>query len=197
MKIPNKKYKIIYADPPWAYNESGSGNRVVNSKYKTLQIEEIEKIPVKDISDDNCILFLWVTFPRLKEGIRLIESWGFNYHSLGFNWIKTNKEKRISFFWGMGYYTRQNSEVCLIGIKGKIKPKTNNIHSIVKSKVRNHSQKPDIIRELIIKICGDLPRIELFAREKIEGWDAFGNEVPTSEQKRIIPISQLHGKHNL
>jgi site-specific DNA-methyltransferase (adenine-specific) len=88
----NKKYKIIYADPPWAYNESGSGNRVVKSKYPTMQIEDIIRLPINEIADDDCVLFIWVTFPRLPEGLKVIEEWGFKYKGLAFNWVKKNKK---------------------------------------------------------------------------------------------------------
>jgi len=175
--MSEKKYQIIYADPPWAYNESGSGNRVVHSKYKTMQIEELEKIPLNLIVDEDCILWLWVTFPRLKEGLQLMDAWGFDFKGLGFNWIKMNKKNTNTLFWGMGYYTRQNPEVCLIGRKGKLKPLTRSIHSVIMSPIEWHSKKPNIIREKIVEVCGDLPRIELFAREKTEGWDVWGNEV--------------------
>ncbi len=172
----NKKYQIIYADPPWAYNESGSGNRVVSSKYPTMQIEDICNLNVDLITDENCILFLWATFPRLSEALKLINAWGFEYKGLGFNWIKKNK-KTDSLFWGMGYYTRQNPEICLIGRKGKLAPKVKNVHCVVESKIEEHSKKPAIIRDKIVEICGDLTRIELFARQKTEGWDAWGNEI--------------------
>jgi N6-adenosine-specific RNA methylase IME4 len=171
-----KKYQIIYADPPWAYNESGSGNRVVHSKYPTMQINEIKSLPIKDMSDDNCILFLWVTFPRLPEGLETISAWGFKYKGLAFNWVKTNK-KSDSIFWGMGYWTRQNPEICLIGIKGKIPALSKNTHCVLMDKIDRHSKKPERVRDLIIKICGERPRVELFARQKTEGWDVYGNEV--------------------
>lgn len=180
-----KKYQIIYADPPWAYNESGSGNRVVHSKYPTMQIEGIEKLPIAQLCDINCILFLWVTFPRLPEGLKVIKSWGFKYKSLGFCWVKENKLCN-SLFWGMGYWTRQNPEICLIGLKGKIKPLIKNVHTVILEKIRKHSQKPDIVRKYIVDICGDLPRIELFAREKIEGWTSIGNDVDGMDIKESI-----------
>jgi len=187
MELPNKKYKIIYADPPWAYNESGSGSRVVDSKYTTMQIEDICKLPIKDISDDTCILFIWITFPRLKQGLDVIDLWGFEYYGLGFDWVKTSKNGNPS--WGMGYYTRQNTEVCLIGVKKdktkRIKPLVKNVLSVVHSERREHSRKPDIIKNHIVSICGDLPRIELFARTRTEGWDAWGNEVPKEEQNLL------------
>lgn len=180
IQFPNKKYNVIYADPPWEYKESGSGNRVVSSKYPTMNIEDIKNLPIHTICEDTCILFIWVTFPRLKQGLEVIESWGFEYYGLGFDWVKTNVKSGTPF-WGMGYYTRQNTEICLIGVrknkKHRIKPQARNILSVVHSIKREHSRKPDEIRDCIVKICGDIPRIELFARQKHDGWDCWGNEV--------------------
>ena len=174
----DKKYQIIYADPPWEYKESGSGNRVVKSHYPTMDIDSIKNLPIKDICNETSILFLWVTFPRLKQGIEVIEAWGFEYYGLGFDWVKTSKNGNPS--WGMGYYTRQNTEICLIGVKKKpnrIKPLVRDVLSVVHSERREHSRKPDCIREHIVRICGDIPRIELFARQYADGWDCWGNEV--------------------
>lgn len=174
----NKKYNIIYADPPWEYKESGSGIRVVKAHYPTMSLKELKEIPVKKISEEKSILFMWVTFPRLKQGLELIESWGFEYYGLGFDWVKTSKNGKPS--WGMGYYTRQNTEICLIGVKKKpyrLKPLVRNELSVIHSQREEHSKKPDIIREKIVNICGDLPRIELFARQQVQGWDCWGNEV--------------------
>ena len=173
-----KKYKIIYADPPWAYNESGSGSRVVSAHYQTMQIEDICNMPISEICEENSILFIWTTFPRLFQANLVINSWGFKYKSLGFCWVKKNRD--FSNFWGMGYYTRQNPEVCLIAVRGKYKPLVHNVHSVVESKIERHSKKPDAVRDLIVKVCGDVPRIELFARQRVEGWDAWGNEIPGS-----------------
>lgn len=178
--FPNKKYQIIYADPPWEYKESGSGNRVVDAHYPTMNINDICNLPVKDICEDTSILFMWVTFPRLEQGLQVIKAWEFEYYGLGFDWVKTNKNSD-SPFWGMGYYTRQNTEICLVGVKKdkskRIKPQVRNILSVIHSKKREHSRKPDEIRDNIVKICGDIPRIELFARQKFDGWDSWGNEV--------------------
>ena len=174
-----KKYNIIYADPPWEYKESGSGSRVVNAHYPTMNIEEIKKLPIKDISAETSILFIWCTFPRLEQGLEVIKAWGFKYYGLGFDWVKTTKNGTPA--WGMGYYTRQNTEVCLIGVKEdktkRLKPLVRNILSVIHSPRREHSRKPDVVRDNIVEICGDLPRIELFARCKTKGWDVWGNEV--------------------
>lgn len=175
----DKKYNIIYADPPWEYKESGSGSRVVKAHYATMTIEEIKQMPIEKISDEKSILFMWVTFPRLEQGMEVIKAWGYQYYGLGFDWVKTSRNGNPS--WGMGYYTRQNTEICLIGVKKdkskRIKPLVRNILSVIHSERREHSRKPDEIRDKIVQICGDLPRIELFARQHADGWDCWGNEV--------------------
>ena len=175
----NKKYDVIYADPPWEDKDSGSGSRVVSSKYPTMNVLELLDLPIDDISKDNCLLFCWVTFPRLLEGIQIIKGWGFDYKGLAFNWVKKNI-KTDSWFWGMGHYTRQNPEVCLIGRKGKFDSKSSSVHSVIDLPIERHSKKPDIIRTKIEEITGkDTKKIELFAREFVDGWDCWGNEVDT------------------
>ena len=176
--FPDKKYSIIYADPPWSYkvwSKKGLG-RSAESHYPTMSKKDIQELPVQDISEDDCILFLWVTAPCLLEGIELIEKWGFKYKTIGFNWVKRNK-KASSWFWGMGYWTRANSELCLIATKGNIKRISAKVHQVIDTPVQRHSQKPDEVRKRIVQLIGDKPRIELFAREKTEGWDVWGNEV--------------------
>ena len=178
----NKKYNIIYADPPWQYNDKMKmkgvhGNiRGAESFYRTMSLENIKELPVKDISEDNSILFMWVTMPFLKDCFEVIKSWGFNYKTCGFCWVKKTKNGKNHL--GMGHYTRGNAELCLIGIKGKkMKFKTRSLSQIVESQIREHSRKPDEVRNKIVELCGDMPRIELFARKTVEGWDCWGNEV--------------------
>lgn len=175
------KYNIIYADPPWEYKESGGGNRgTAGLPYTTMSTKDICDLPINDISADTSILFIWATFRKLKECLNVIDAWGFEYYGLGFDWVKTNKKSNTPV-WGMGYYTRQNTEICLIGVRKnkskRIKPLVRNVLSVVHSQRREHSQKPDEIRDYIVNICGNLPRIELFARQKIDGWDSWGNEI--------------------
>lgn len=171
------KYNIIYADPPWKYGDShnlgGAGK-----KYDLMSIEDLCNLPIKDITADNCVLFLWVTYPFLQEGLDLIKAWGFTYKTIGFQWIKTTTNGKL--FWGMGNWTRANSEPCLIAIKGKPKALVHNIHQVIMEPMTKHSQKPAIIRDKIVQLCGDLPRIELFARTKISGWHVWGNEIESS-----------------
>jgi N6-adenosine-specific RNA methylase IME4 len=178
--LPDKKYNIIYADPPWKYNARNNSNTTfglgAGGHYKLMTMEEIMEIPVQDIAADNCAMFLWCTFPYLDKQIQLFNHWGFKYRTLGFSWMKTNP-KNVRPFFGIGYYTKSNCEVCLLGIRGKMKPVSNYVSSLVVSPRRNHSQKPDEVREKIVELFGDIPRIELFARKTYNGWDAWGDEI--------------------
>uniref|UniRef100_A0A6H1ZHK3 Putative methyltransferase n=1 Tax=viral metagenome TaxID=1070528 RepID=A0A6H1ZHK3_9ZZZZ len=184
IEFPNKKYQIIYADPPWKYEKMNAyEDRKVNvDVYPRMEIEDICNLPVNKIADDDSLLFLWVTTPFLKKGLRVMNSWGFDYTTIAFVWIKTYNDGRP--ITGMGWYTRNATELVLLGKKGKrLHREDMNVHQIVFSPISNHSKKPEEIRNRIIKLCGNVPRIELFARTKREGWDAWGNEVPKEEQR--------------
>jgi len=177
-----KKYKIIYADPAWKYEFGESSSRFVNKKYKVMELEDLCKLPIKDISDDDSVLLMWITFPKLMWGERVIKSWGFEYKTVAFVWIK--RYDNNSIFIGNGYYTRSNAEICLLATKGDPLPrKSHSISQIIMSKVREHSRKPDEVYKKIEELFGDVPRIELFARSRREGWDAWGNQVPNETQK--------------
>ena len=176
--LPKKKYNIIYADPAWTYKvwTAKGGHKSASAHYPTMNIEDIKKLPVKDITDDNCVLFIWVTMPNLLEGIETIKSWGFKYKTCGFTWLKTYK-KNGNPVCGLGYWTRSNAELCLLATKGKPKRIDKSVYQAVVEPLREHSRKPDCVRERIVKLMGDLPRIELFARQKVDGWDNWGNEI--------------------
>lgn len=173
----DKKYNIIYADPPCSYRNMGNIQATANSHYETMKQEDIEKLgkTIEKISEKNCMLFMWATFPKLQEALDTIKAWGFTYKTIGFNWIKKNKNG--SNFFGVGWYTKSNSEICLIGVKGKPIKQSNSISQIIESVREEHSKKPEIVRNKIVEFCGDIPRIELFARQEAEGWDCWGNEV--------------------
>ena len=177
--ITDKKFKIIYADPPWqykTYSEKGK-SRSAERHYPTMSKKEIQQLPVGRIADENSVLFLWVTAPFLEEGIELIRTWGFTYKTIAFTWVKKNK-RQDSFFIGMGYYTRANAEFCLLATKGKIlKRCSRSVSSLICSRIEQHSKKPDEARKRIVRLFGDIPRIELFAREYENGWSCWGNEV--------------------
>ncbi len=154
----------------------------------TKKLEDILNLPINNITDDNCILFMWVTFPTLHQCFDVIKSWGFKYSTCGFVWVKSNKkynknqlsfveEEKFDAFWGLGYWTRSNAEICLIAKKGTIERQSRGVHQIVYEPIDKHSKKPDCVKEKIVQLCGDLPRIELFARQKTKDWDVWGNEV--------------------
>jgi site-specific DNA-methyltransferase (adenine-specific) len=158
-----------------------------DAQYPCMDYKEIANLPVKDITDNQSILFMWVTFPMLKEGIYVLEHWGFEYKTVAFTWLKTNINN-MNFFFGIGYYTKSNAEICLLGTKGNAHNlvKDNSISQVIITKKTPHSQKPREAREKIVKLVGDLPRIELFARppkdrlfedDSYKGWDLWGDEV--------------------
>ena len=172
-----KKYQIIYADPPWSYFNGGVPQGGVDAHYETMGLKEIQSLPVEEIADTPSVLLLWATFPQIKEALSVIEAWGFQYKTLGFSWLKTNKDG--SPFFGIGYYAKSNQEVCLLGVRGKAHSlvKSNKVSSFVSTPRTKHSEKPNVFREKIVELFGDIPRIELFARQKTEGWDAVGNDI--------------------
>lgn len=170
----DKKYKIIYADPPWRYNDKGI-NGACENHYNTMNLDDICKLPINDITDKDCVLFLWTTYPMLPDALRLIEAWGFKYKTIGFQWIKLNRSGK-GFFFGLGRWTRGNTEPCLIAIKGKPKRISGSVSQIIQYPIAEHSKKPEIVRKKIVELMGDMPRIELFARQTPIGWDYWGNE---------------------
>ena len=171
----DKKYNIIYADPPWKYNDKGCQG-AAEKIYPTMTVAEMSQLPIKEITADDCVLFMWATYPKIQEALDLIKKWGFTYKSIAFQWVKQNKNGN-GYFFGLGRWTRGNSEPCLIATKGKPKRISANVGQLIFSPLRNHSQKPDETRGKITDLIGDLPRIELFARQQAEGWDCWGNEV--------------------
>ena len=182
MDFPQKKYSIIYADPPWTFKtySSKGKERGVEKHYHCMTKEDIQALPVNRIAAEDCVLFLWVTWPCIQEGLELIEKWGFQYKTCAFNWVKRNR-KSDGWFWGLGFWTLSISDVCLLATKGHPKRISKSVHQVCDARVRAHSQKPDEIRDKIVALVGDLPRIELFAREKADGWDAWGDEVDEKE----------------
>lgn len=178
MLLPEKQYSIIYADPAWhfrTWSDNGNGKSAVRH-YNTMQLADIKSLPVARIAMPTSVLFLWATFPMMPAALEVITAWGFTYKTVGFTWVKRNK-KEPSWFWGLGYWTRSNAEVCLLATRGKPKRLDASVHSVVDAKVQEHSKKPDCVRDRIVQLLGDVPRIELFARQRVEGWDAWGEEV--------------------
>ncbi|MBD5455801.1 MAG: DNA methyltransferase [Lachnospiraceae bacterium] len=171
-------YSIIYADPPWRYDQKvmqGAADR----HYPTMTMDELCALPVADLADRDSALFMWATFPKLPEALQLVKAWGFTYRSVAFVWLKKNK-KADSWFQGLGFWTRGNAEICLLATKGHPKRQAANIHQFIISPIETHSKKPDEAREKIVALMGNLPRVELFARQTPPGWDVWGNEVAST-----------------
>lgn len=174
------KYSIIYCDPPWDYKgqkqhngKGGEDTGGATKHYGTLKLKDLKKLNISTICEDDCLLYMWVTSPHLDQGIELIRAWGFDYATIGFVWDK----ERVN----PGFYTMSQCEVCLIGkrTKGKIpQPRgARNIRQLVQKKRTKHSEKPPEVRSRIIEMFPSQKKIELFARNRVDGWDFWGNEV--------------------
>ena len=167
--FPNKKYSVIYADPPWRYDFSKSDSRKVENQYSTISVNEICNIDVP--TGDNAVLYLWATAPKLPEALLVMKSWGFKYKSCGV-WDKMKL--------GMGYWFRGQHELLLVGVKGNFSPPSPSlrISSVIREARGVHSKKPNKIRDYITTWYPDENKLELFSRQKTDGWDVWGNEVP-------------------
>lgn len=200
-ELPEKRYDIIYADPPWDYGgklqfdrSSKSADEIdltknifissASFKYPTLKTEELKKIPIQEVSNDHCLLFMWATSPHLQQSISLGEAWGFEYRTVGFVWDKMVHNP--------GKYTLSNCELCLIFKRGKIpQPRgARNIQQLVRAPRRTHSEKPIEVMKNIELMFPTQSKIELFARRKVEGWDFWGLDVieQGSEEFKLVSI---------
>lgn len=187
-----KKYQVIYADPPWSYrvwSKKGAG-RSAEAHYPTMSMEDIKALPVGNLADRDCALFLWITLPMLREAWGVLDAWGFTFKTVAFVWIKLNR-KADTLFTGMGYWTRANAEICLLATRGHPQRKARNVHQVIVSHVEQHSKKPDEARRRIEALMGDVTRVELFARQTAPGWDSWGNEV-----KNSFDMEDYYGNQN-
>jgi N6-adenosine-specific RNA methylase IME4 len=173
---PYRMYDIVYADPPW--EEAGGGPKwrgQSKGHYPLMKMADIINLPVEGIANENAVLFLWCPFRHLKQAFDVVEHWGFNYVTIGFLWVKMTSGGKV--FFGMGRYTRANPEPCLLATKGKgIAPAVHDVAATVMDQVREHSRKPDKVREQIERMYPSQGKIELFARQQSPGWDCWGIE---------------------
>ena len=186
------RYHVIYADPPWRYNARANPDTKFGGgamgHYPVMSLDDIKGLDIQSLAEDNSVLFLWVTFPKLVEGLEVMKAWGFEYKTLGFSWHKLTKGGGL--FFGVGSYAKSNCEVCLMGTRGnvgldrgvndpkvKLEVQSNFVSSAINAPRERHSKKPSEVRARIVELFGDVSRIELFARQQTEGWDAWGNEV--------------------
>ena len=180
------KYGAILADPPWSFR-AWSGDTLASRKYdvaaqhySTMSFDEIAALPVADMAAEDCALFCWVVWPSLPEALGVIEKWGFAYKTCAFAWFKGNT---LPLFpddfrdkMGLGYWTRANSECCLLATRGKPKRLNADVRQVIQAPLREHSRKPDEIYGRIERLV-EGPYLEMFARQTRDGWDAWGNEV--------------------
>lgn len=180
----SKKYKIIYADPPWSFNNKKTGGSMksgASAQYDTMSLDKLKNLDVESLCDDDCVLIMWWVGSQPVEAVELCKSWGFKFSNMtGFVWDKLTVKGNPHF--GMGHSTRASVECALIGYRGKLKNiiKSHSVRSRHSLPVGRHSQKPNKFRKLCVELCGDVPRLEMFARQQTDGWDVFGNEVENS-----------------
>lgn len=176
-------YGAILADPPWSFKcWSGKGtDRSADNHYPTQSMEWLESLPVSEIAKDDCVLFCWVVWPTLPDALKLINKWGFQYKTCAFSWMKADVstinmfDDPIDSYMGMGYWTRANSEACLLATRGNPIRLNADVRQGIIAKKREHSRKPDGVHERIERLVAG-PYCELFARQEKSGWDVWGNE---------------------
>ena len=183
-ELPRGHFRAILADPPWKFQSlwktsTGPGNR--NAGYNTMTIPEICALPVADLAADDCVLFMWGIWIFLPEALDVIKAWGFTYKSCAFDWMKADVRQADMFRedadvqMGLGYWTRANTEFCLLATKGSPKRNSKSVRQGIIEPRRQHSRKPDCVHERIQRLV-DGPYLELFARQQRPGWTVWGNE---------------------
>lgn len=176
-------YDVILADPPWhfdVWDEDTGAGRSASAHYPTMSIEHICAIDVASLAAPNCALFLWCCWPSMNEyPWRVLSSWGFAYKTIAWEWVKLNKSS-FGFHVGMGYYTRANTEPCILAVRGKMPVAARDVQALICSPVRDHSRKPDEQYAKIERLYPGAKYLEMFARRRRPGWDVFGNQVEGS-----------------
>lgn len=174
-----EKYRLILADPPWTYRDKcNDGERGASHKYDTMTVADICRLPVWDLADpDSCLLAMWWVPTQPMEALKVVEAWGFRLMTMkGFTWYKTNIRKGNSAI-GMGHMTRANSEDCLFAVRGRLPERMDaSICQHFTAPRMEHSAKPPIVRDMLVRLLGDVSRCELFSRDKVPGWDMWGNQ---------------------
>lgn len=189
-------FKAILADPPWNFvtwsaarctGKLGGGAR--QAPYRAMVQDEICELPVAELAADECVLFMWMCWPQLKQAIAVLDAWGFEYKTCGFSWIKANASQVEMFRddieprMNLGYWTRANSEACLLATRGKPKRQDAGVRQAIIEPARQHSRKPDCVHERIERLVAG-PYLELFARQSRPGWTTWGNESTKFDKPR-------------
>lgn len=209
-----QKYTLIYLDPPWRYNSRANHKTRfrggAEGHYPLMTMEQIAALPIASLAARNCAVLMWCTFPYLDAQIKLFERWGFRFRTQFLTWIKLNPRGfdipqddpnysaskdyvryagdglYHSVFFGVGYYAKSNPEVCLLGMRGQVPTVSDAVSSVILAPRREHSRKPTEAYERIEGVFGDVPRIELFARNRHPGWDAAGNGIDGQDIRTVL-----------
>lgn len=190
------QYRAILVDPPWHFaawaspTAPGKGKNYGSSRgptYSTMSEADLSAVPVAGIAADNCVLFMWMCWPTLEQSLRLLKAWGFTYKTCAFSWMKADQYRLFALQedvrMGLGYWTRSNSEACLLATRGKPKRIAADVRQGIIEPIREHSRKPDCVRERIERLVAG-PYVELFARQSRPGWDCWGNETTKFDEAR-------------
>jgi N6-adenosine-specific RNA methylase IME4 len=192
LAISGKRFPVIYADPPWPFETwSPAGrDRSPDNHYKTSAIDEIKALPIAPLADEDCVLLLWATMPQLPAALEVIKAWGFTYKTCAFTWVKQNPSGD-GLHTGMGYWTRSNSELCLLATKGAPTRLTTDVPQIVLAPVGKHSAKPVEVRRRIERLVAG-PYLELYGREPVDGWTVWGNEIGRQHFPQYDPEDDIN-----
>jgi N6-adenosine-specific RNA methylase IME4 len=183
-------YGALLVDPPWVFNSLWGGrpkkvggnypSRAIERHYDLQEDDEIAALPVADLAADDCVLFMWICWPILRRSLAVLDAWGFEYKTCAFAWMKADQYRLFALEedvrMGLGYWTRANSEVCLLATRGKPKRLNADVRQGIIEPIREHSRKPDCVQERIERLVAG-PHLELFARQRRPGWTCWGNEV--------------------
>jgi len=179
------KYQIIYADPPWGHNDKMATHSFTQlHHYSTMTTPEICNLPIKELSEKDSVLFLWAVSPMLIDALQVMGAWGYKYKTIVFCWSKITKNKKLIS--NLGRWTMGNIEIVLLGVKGHPKRLIKNVKQLVIAERTEHSKKPVEVRNRIVELMGDLPRIELFARQKTEGWESVGYDIDGKDIRQSL-----------
>ena len=182
LPFPNRRYSVIYADPPWHYYGDPNKDQAAAKHYDLMSNADISALPVRSITAPDAALFLWATMPRLPEAIEVMRAWGFHYRGAAYVWVKTARDGHVISGQGVRpTFTKPTTELVLVGStcrRGRPLPLLTEAQGqVILAPRARHSEKPAIFGQRIVELVGDVPRIELFARRRVAGWDAWGNEI--------------------
>lgn len=192
LELPKGHFGAILADPPWAFkvwSEDTGNGRSASAHYETQSVSDLCALQVASLAADDCALFMWVCWPTILDAFQLIDAWGFVYKTCAFDWMKADNtqphffQEEIPAQVGMGYWTRANTEPCLLATRGKPKRLNADVRQGIIAPRREHSRKPDGIHERIERLVAG-PYLELFARQQRPGWTVWGNQTDRFEPVR-------------